>query len=128
MTTASAISAVMPPTLNPTYQQRVIHLLYPRMNPVFSLIEILYVKLQQVAHHIIKHEEASSLLYLLLPIVQQKEYGCEYLIHALHILRPGVDFGKNEKNSREIVILICFSLLFLIMLPNMTAILILPVD
>lgn len=98
------------------------------MNPVFSLIEILYVKLQQVTHHIIKHEEASSLLYLLLPIVQQKEYGREYLIHALHILRSGVDFGKNEKNSRKIVILICFSLLFLIMLPNMTAILIFPVD
>mgnify|MGYP006910359627 CR=1 FL=1 len=102
------------------YKKSPIHFFHACMNSILSLIEVFDIELEQIAHHVIKHEEASSFLYpFFSPVIEQIENGSQYFVHSLNVLRPWIYLCENKEDAGHIVISICLSLLLLVAVPTL---------
>lgn len=73
--------------------------------------------IQHCTHCVIEHKEAAGLVQLLsgqFMVIDQVEYGREYLIHALHIPDPRVELRIHKQYPGHYVVFVGDSLQFLI--------------
>lgn len=113
-----------------SYHEHLIDFVQLAIDPILALIEILDVQFQDIADGVVEHIEAGGLLDLVgwLADIDQVEDGGEDLVHALHVLDPGVELGVDVEDAGHVVVAIGLALLLLVPQELLVGLLVLPVD
>jgi hypothetical protein len=108
-----------------------IYLLKFAMNAIFAFIQVFNVQFDDVRNGVVKHEEAWGFIedrIWWLTRINQIKYWSEYLVHALNILNPRIQFWVDEKNASHVVVPIGLPLLFFFVQEFLVSLFVITVD